>query len=77
MSNDDIQELEGRIVALEIICALIINQFARNPSLRSSIADAIIVALSKIPDGPGVHGRAGFSHTNNKIADDIVRYPIE
>ena len=76
--KEDLEELRGRIAALQIICGLLINQFATTASLRSSIADALTGALDNLPEGttPNIQARHGFSHTITEVADNIIRDDI-
>ena len=76
--EEDLEELRGRITALQVICALLINQFATTASLRSSIANALTVALDDVPDSPNpnIKARYGFSHTITEVADNIIREDI-
>ena len=76
--EEDLEELRGRITALQLICALLINQFATTASLRSSIADALIGALDDLPESasPNVQARHGISNTITEVADNIIRDDI-
>ena len=76
--KEDLEELRGRISALQLICGLLINQFATTASLRSSIADALIGALDDLPESasPNVQARHGLSQTIMEVADNIIREDI-
>lgn len=68
----EIERLRGQITGLTMICGLLINQFARSPSLRQEIIALLRRFPATIPDGPSVAFRDGLRTTFEKLADDIL-----
>ena len=74
-TSDDLRRLQGRVVALETICSLMISVFAKKPSLQSDFvriltefADKSAIAEDNPIFNEGM--KKGFKSVVSKICTD-------
>ena len=70
--NDVLLDLKGRVTALEIVCSLLINQFAGNDSLRADFARTLNDAVDNIPLKGDLIFRKGIVRSIKKITDGLI-----
>ena len=80
MRPAEFHRLQGHVAALETVCILMINVFAKKASLRASFVSTLRSAIDELPvrtDPVLIERQKGIVEATSKITDHIIRDEIE